>query len=154
MSVVYTGGTFDLFHIGHVQLLAGCRKIAGPDGKVVVAINPDDFVLKFKGIKPTMSVPERMAVLLSCKFVDEVIINNGWADSTKTIEKYGPVDFVAIGDDWAPPKDYYAQMGFTKQWLEANDITLIYIDRNTGMSSTTIRQRLKNRPEILHTASV
>jgi hypothetical protein len=40
-------------------------------------------------------------------------------------------------------------MGFTKQWLEDNDITLIYIDRNTGMSSTTIRQRLKHRPEIL-----
>jgi glycerol-3-phosphate cytidylyltransferase len=133
--------------MGHVQLLAGCRKIAGPDGKVIVAINPDDFVLKFKGVQPTMSAHERMEVLRSCKYVDEVVINNGWQDSTKTIEKYGPVDFVAIGDDWAPPKDYYAQMGFTKQWLEANDITLIYIDRNTGMSSTTIRQRLKNRPD-------
>jgi glycerol-3-phosphate cytidylyltransferase len=133
--------------MGHVQLLAGCRKIAGPDGKVIVAINPDDFVLKFKGVQPTMSAHERMEVLRSCKYVDDVVINNGWQDSTKTIEKYGPVDFVAIGDDWAPPKDYYAQMGFTKQWLEANDITLIYIDRNTGMSSTTIRQRLKNRPD-------
>jgi glycerol-3-phosphate cytidylyltransferase len=133
--------------MGHVQLLAGCRKIAGPDGKVIVAINPDDFVLKFKGVQPTMSAHERMEVLRSCKYVEDVVINNGWQDSTKTIEKYGPVDFVAIGDDWAPPKDYYAQMGFTKQWLEANDITLIYIDRNTGMSSTTIRQRLKNRPD-------
>jgi glycerol-3-phosphate cytidylyltransferase-like family protein len=140
--------------MGHVQLLAGCRKIAGPDGTVVVALNPDDFVLKFKGVQPTMSVAERKAVLLSCKYVDEVIINNGWQDSTKTIEAYGPVDFVAIGDDWAPPKDYYGQMGFTKQWLEDNDITLIYIDRNTGMSSTTIRQRLKHRPEITHPQSV
>ena len=66
-----------------------------------------------------------------------------WQANTKTIKDYGPVDFVAIGDDWAPPKDYYGQMGFTKEWLNSNEITLVYIDRNTGMSSTTIRERLK-----------
>lgn len=147
MSVVYTAGTFDLFHMGHVQLLAGCRKIAGPDGKVVVSVNPDEFVLKFKGVQPTMSLSERVAVLRSCRFVDEVVVNTGGQDSTKTIERYGAIDFIAIGDDWAPPKDYYGQMGFTKDWLEEHDITLIYIDRNTGMSSTTIRQRLKSPPE-------
>jgi glycerol-3-phosphate cytidylyltransferase len=143
MSVVFTGGTFDLFHMGHVQLLAGCRKIAGRDGTVVVALNPDEFVEKFKKVRPTMSLPERMAVVQACKYVDEVIVNTGGQDSTKTIKDYGPVDFVAIGDDWAPPKDYYGQMGFTKEWLNSNEITLVYIDRNTGMSSTTIRERLK-----------
>lgn len=146
MSVIYTGGTFDLFHMGHVQLLAGCRKIAGPDGKVIVALNPDEFVEKFKNVRPTMSLSERIAVVSACKYVDEVVVNFGWQDSTKTIEKISqrtPVDFVAIGDDWAPPKDYYAQMGFTKEWFDENEITLVYIDRNTGMSSTTIRERLK-----------
>lgn len=145
MSVVYTGGTFDLFHIGHVQLLGACRKIAGPDGKVIVALNSDEFVEDFKGLRPTMSLPERMTVVLSCKYVDAVVENIGRNDSTKTITKYGPVDFVAIGDDWAPPKDYYTQMGFTKEWLHENGITLLFIDRSTGMSSTLIRSRL--RPE-------
>lgn len=143
MSVVYSGGTFDLFHIGHVQLLAACKKIAGPDGTVVIAVNPDEFVEKFKGVRPTMSLEERMDVVGACKYVDEVIPNTGWQDSTKTIMKYGHVDFVAIGDDWAPPKDYYAQMGFTKEWLGESGITLVFIDRNTGMSSTKIRERLK-----------
>lgn len=146
MSNVYTGGTFDLFHMGHVQLLEGCKKIAGPDGKVVVALNPDEFVEKFKGVRPTISLEERLAVVRACKFVDDAVINTGWQDSTKTIErvcKTWPIDFVAIGDDWAPPKDYYAQMGFTKEWFDENDITLVYIDRNTGMSSSKIRERLK-----------
>jgi len=144
LSVIYTGGTFDLFHMGHVQLLAGCRKIAGKDGKVIVALNPDEFVEKFKKVLPTMSLEERMSVVSSCKYVDEVVVNTGWSDSTKTILEHGPVDFVAIGDDWAPPKDYYSQMGFSKEWLNKHEITLVYIDRNTGMSSTTIRERLKS----------
>jgi glycerol-3-phosphate cytidylyltransferase len=143
VSTVYTGGTFDLFHMGHVQLLAACKKIAGTDGKVIVALNPDEFVEQFKKVRPTMSLDERMAVVSSCKYVDEVVPNIGWQDSTKTIQKYGPVDFVAIGDDWAPPKDYYAQMGFTKEWFDENEITLVFIDRNTGLSSTAIRERLK-----------
>lgn len=142
MSVVYTGGTFDLFHIGHVQLLAACRKIAGPEGTVIVAVNEDEFVEKFKGVKPTLSLVDRMKVLESCRYVDEVIGNFGWSDSKAVIEHVGPVDFVVIGDDWAPPKDYYGQMGFTKEWLNDNEITLVFVDRNSGMSSTLIRNRL------------
>lgn len=145
MSVVYTGGTFDLFHIGHVQLLAACRKIAGPDGKVIVAVNEDEFVEHFKGIKPTLSLNDRMDVVRACRHVDRVVPNFGWSDSKVVIEGEGPIDFIAIGDDWAPPKDYYSQMGFTKEWLNENQITLVYVDRNTGMSSTTIRERLRNR---------
>src|SRR4030095_3817024 len=148
MSTLYSGGTFDLFHMGHVQLLAGSKKIAGEDGLVIVALNEDEFVEEFKGVRPTMSLEERMAVVRACKYVDEVVVNVGRQDSTKTIEglmaTVGRIDFVAIGDDWAPPKDYYSQMGFSKEWLNSNDITLVYIDRNTGMSSSLIRKRLKN----------
>jgi cytidyltransferase-like protein len=143
MSVVYTGGTFDLFHVGHVQLLAACRKIAGPDGTVIVGVNEDDFVEKFKGIKPTLSLEDRIKVLESCRYVDKVVPNFGREDSTLTIEGVGPVDFVAIGDDWAPPKDYYSQMGFTAEWIKEKEITLVFVDRNTGMSSSTIRERLR-----------
>ena len=144
MSIVYTGGTFDLFHVGHVQLLAACRKIAGPDGTVIVGVNEDEFVENFKGIKPTLSLEDRIKVLESCRYVDKVVPNIGRENSTITIERVGPVDFVAIGDDWAPPKDYYAQMGFTPEWIKEKEITLVFIDRNTGMPSTTIRERLRN----------
>ena len=132
-----------MFHMGHVQLLSGCKKISGPDGWVIVALNEDDFVEEFKGVKPTMSLEERMAVVSACQYVDEVVVNTGRQNSTETILRHGPVDFVAIGDDWAPPKDYYAQMGFSKEWLNSHRITLVYIDRNTGMSSTVIRERLR-----------
>ena len=48
MNIIYTGGTFDLFHSGHVNLLKRCREVAGQEGKVVVALNTDDFIFQFK----------------------------------------------------------------------------------------------------------
>jgi glycerol-3-phosphate cytidylyltransferase len=132
-----------LFHPGHVQLLAACRKIAGTDGKVVVALNTDEFIERFKNRLPVMSYAEREVVLQACRFVDDVIPNIGEEDSKKTIVSYGQVDIVAIGSDWAPPRDYYAQMGFTPEWLNDRQITLVFVDRNTSMSTTLIKSRMK-----------
>lgn len=132
-----------MFHIGHVQLLEACRKIAGPEGKVIVALNSDEFIKRFKDTTPVMNFEHRAAVLLASKYVDQVVRNVGEEDSRITIDLHGPVDFVVIGSDWAPPKDYYAQMKFTKEWLNERGVTLLYVDRNTGMSTTEIKARLK-----------
>jgi hypothetical protein len=52
------------------------------------------------------------------------------------------IEVIAIGSDWAG-RDYYGQMGFTKEWLDENDLILIYIDRRTGMSTTKIKEKLR-----------
>ena len=136
-KIVYTGGTFDLFHAGHVNFLRQCAKI----GKVTVALNTDDFIEQFKGKLPVMSYAEREAVLLACVYVDDVIENIGGADSKLSI-KYVLPDFIAVGDDWAK-KDYYKQMQFTQEWLDKLDITLVYIPYTKGVSTTDVKRRLK-----------
>jgi glycerol-3-phosphate cytidylyltransferase len=146
MNVVYTGGTFDLFHKGHVELLAACRKIAGDDGVVVVALNTDEFIAEFKGGAPFQSYEDRKVALEACRYVDRVVQNWGGADSTVTIRGLEPMpDVVAIGSDWAC-RDYYSQMGFTAEWLRENEITLVYVDRTTGESTTSIKERLRSSP--------
>jgi glycerol-3-phosphate cytidylyltransferase len=141
---VYTGGTFDMFHPGHVNFLRQCYKISAGDGwcRVVVALNTDAFILKFKGHKPVFSYDERKAMLESCQYVSEVVPNTGGANSKPTIEKVKP-DFIIVGSDWAK-KDYYAQMGFTQKWLDDRNITLIYIPYTEGISTTELKQRLMN----------
>ena len=57
--IVYTGGTFDLFHSAHVRFLKACRRLAGSDGAVVVALNTDAFIQAYKGSAPIMSFDER-----------------------------------------------------------------------------------------------
>jgi glycerol-3-phosphate cytidylyltransferase len=141
MSRVYTGGTFDYLHSGHINFLRQAKKIAG-DGEVVVSLNTDEFITQYKGKPPIMSYEEREKVLLGCKYVDVVVPNVGGADSKVTILKVKP-DFIVIGSDWAS-KDYYKQMQFTQEWLEEQDIVLVYVPYTVGISTTEIKKRIQN----------
>lgn len=133
---IYTGGTFDLFHSGHVEFLRRCKKL----GSVTIALNTDDFILQYKGKSPVMTYAEREAVLLSCRYVDSVIQNYGGPDSKPSIIK-ARAELIVIGSDWAR-KDYYKQMQFTQEWLDQNGIGLAYIPYTAGISSTQIKRRL------------
>jgi len=137
MSIVYTGGTFDLFHSGHVNLLKRCRDIAGLGGKVVVGINSDAFITRYKKKSPVCSESERIAVLESCRYVDEVVINYGDEDSKPIIGEVKP-HYVVIGSDWAT-RNYYAQMSFTQEWLDARGIGMIYVPYTRDISTTRLR---------------
>ena len=136
-KVLYTGGTFDLFHFGHQNFLKQCKNVAD---EVVVSLNTDDFVERFKGSKPILTFRERERSLNYCKFVDRVIKNGAGEDSRSCILAVRP-QIIAIGDDWAH-KDYYKQMCFDQQWLDDNQITLIYIPYTRGISATEIKKRV------------
>lgn len=138
---IYSGGTYDLFHYGHVRLLKRLKKMAGKDGVLIVALNTDEFVEQFKGSRPVMNLEERMEVLQSCKYVDEVIVNYSGEDSRPTILK-ARANFVVTGTDWCE-RDYMKQMGFTREWLEENNIGFGYIPYTTTISTTDIKKRLK-----------
>ena len=120
--------------------------MAGVDGTVVVSVNTDEFIERFKGRPPVQSFRERKLMLESCRYVDQVIENVGEEDSAYTIQQFSqtcPVDIVAIGSDWAG-RDYYGQMGFTKEWLDDMNIVLVYVDRRTGQSTTNLKKTLKD----------
>ena len=140
MNTVYTGGTFDLFHSGHVNLLKKCREVAGDYGSVIVSLNTDAFIKEYKGKPPVCSDEERKAVLLACRYVDHVVMNVGGQDSKIAIELAEP-DYIVIGSDWAK-KDYYAQMGFDQDWLDERGIGLVYVPYTKEISSTDIKGRM------------
>ena len=135
-SLVYTGGTFDLFHAGHAKFLERCAEL----GPVVVSLNTDEFIEAYKGKPPVLSYADREAVLLACRYVEKVVPNTAGADSKPTIEEVWP-DIIAIGTDWAR-RDYHAQMQFDQDWLDEREIALIYIPYTQGISSTAIKERM------------
>jgi len=136
---VYTGGTFDLFHAGHVKFLERCRQF----GKVTVALNTDEFIETYKGKPPVMSYEERAEVLLACRFVHDVVPNFDGADSRTAIDWVEP-DLIVIGSDWAV-REYHAQMGFDQAWLDERGIGLCYLPYTKGVSSTDIKARISRR---------
>lgn len=138
--ILYTGGTFDLLHAGHINFLHQCKSIVGMNGKVIVSLNTDEFIIKYKQKSPVMNFEERRHVLLGCKYVDDVVCNVGDEDSKKAILMVRP-SIIAIGSDWAR-KDYYKQMQFTQDWLDELNIMLVYIPYTKNISTTILRSRI------------
>ena len=142
MKTLYTGGTFDLFHFGHVHFLSQCRVLAD---RVVVSLNTDSFILQYKKESPILSFDERKKSLLASGLVDEVVVNTGGSDSKPAILEVNP-DIICIGDDWAK-KDYYGQMSFTQDWLDKQGIVLCYVPYLKCISTTEIKKRIITRNE-------
>jgi cytidyltransferase-like protein len=138
---ILTVGTFDTPHLGHYHLF---RQIKGlfPESELVVGVNRDEFVERFKGKKPIFSYDKRSELIGIIDLVDEVLPNRGDEDSKVLILDVEP-DVIAIGSDWLK-KDYCKQMNFTPEWLEEHAIALIYIPRYVEMSSTIMKEKIKN----------
>lgn len=136
MKVAYIGGTFDLFHVGHIELLSKCAEVAD---RVVVALNTDEFCAEYKR-KPVISYENRRQVLLACGYVDMVVRNVGGYDSKKAIDVVDP-DIIVHGDDWTG-EAYLKQLGIDENYLHTHDIELVYFPYTKGISTTEIIKSL------------
>lgn len=134
---VVTAGTFDLIHSGHVNFLRECAQF----GEVIVVLNRDEFIERYKGKPPVMTYEERYQVLSELRSVTEVFPNWANENCATVVDDLCP-DVLAIGSDWAR-KDYYKQMGFDQDWLDARNIKLLYIPYAEGISTTDIKRRLQ-----------
>lgn len=141
MSTILTLGTFDGVHVGHLELLRECRRLAG-DGRVIVALNRDEFVERYKGRRPTFTYAQRAEMVAAVVYVDSVVCNVGDEDAKTAIEVVRP-DWLAIGDDWLDPghdeRRYHAQLGVTPEWLDARGLGIVYVPRTRGVSSSALR---------------
>ena len=135
---IYVGGTFDLFHYGHARFLEQCSKY----GKVIVAINTDDFCERYKR-KPVLTLGERIESVAACKWVDEVIVNIGDEDSGVTIDtiKDKKVTHIAHGDDWTGDS-LIEQLGISQEWLDERGISMLYVPYTKGISTSDIIGRI------------
>ena len=132
-----TVGTFDLGHYGHADLFSWCRSVAN---EVVVGVNTDDFIKRYKGKPPVLSYDERVGIIQAFRDVDEVLPNEAGEDSKPLILRVAP-DIIVIGSDWMK-KDYMKQMNLTPEWLEEQRIALMYIPRHIKISTSDIKARL------------
>jgi glycerol-3-phosphate cytidylyltransferase len=136
--IVLTIGSFDMLHVGHLELLRACRQYAGPDGRVVVGLNRDIFIERYKGRNPVQGYANRAEMLRTCRLVDLVVCNIGDYSSRECIDVVNP-DLLVIGSDWAE-KDYLGQLGIDQAWLDERHLTIRYIPRTRGVSSSALRE--------------
>ena len=102
MKKVITYGTFDLFHVGHLNLLKRAKELGD---YLIVAVSTDEFNEREKNKKTFIPYTERAAIIEAIRYVDNVIPENSWDQKIHDIKTYG-VDVFAIGDDWTGKFDF------------------------------------------------
>jgi glycerol-3-phosphate cytidylyltransferase len=133
IKTVYTAGVFDCFHIGHLNILKKAKEIGD---KLIVGISTDELVKKYKGISTIIPFEERMEIVRSIKYVDEVIPQND-RNKIKALDIIN-FDIWVIGDDWYG-NDYY--MNIEKEFLKRG-VKTDWLPYTKGISSTKIRDLL------------
>lgn len=137
-SIAYCGGTFDLFHPGHVRFF---EWVKARFGFVVVSLNSDSFVKRYKGVEPIQSLPERWEMVSGCRFVDQVVENVRDEDSKPTILLVKPTHIVN-GSDWCRDR-LMSQMGLTESFLSERGITISLCQLPRQFSSTELKERIR-----------
>ncbi len=131
----YTTGVFDLFHIGHLNLL---KRAKSQCDFLIVGVTTDKLCLEGKGITTVMPENERFQIIDSIKYVDKVI----YQDTYDKIKAYhdNKFDVMFVGDDWKG----------TERWkilekdFQQYGVEIIYFKYSDGVSSTILRAKLKD----------
>jgi glycerol-3-phosphate cytidylyltransferase len=127
MTTVLTYGTFDLFHIGHLNLI---NRLAALGDRLIIAVSTDEFNAG-KGKTSVVSYEDRARIIESIKGVDLVIPETSWEQKATDIKEHG-VDIFAIGADWTGKFDDLKEL-----------CEVVYLPRTDGISSTEIKQMLR-----------
>lgn len=129
MKRIITFGTFDVFHVGHVNIL---ERAASLGDYLIVGVSSDNLNYSKKGRYPIYSQDERCKIISSLRFVNEVFIENSLELKKEYIKEY-KADILVMGDDWQGRFD----------WV--NDVCeVIYLPRTPSVSTTEIIEVVKN----------
>ncbi|MCI6223007.1 MAG: adenylyltransferase/cytidyltransferase family protein [Succiniclasticum sp.] len=132
MVIGYAAGVFDLFHIGHLNLLKNAR---GMCDKLIVGVTTDELVT-YKGKTPTIPFEDRKEIVRSIRYVDAVVPQYDM-DKLTMCKKLGAT-ILFVGDDWYGTEKWNA---YEAEFRKAG-IQIIYFPYTRGISSTHISKCL------------
>tara|TARA_Y100000768_G_scaffold389020_1_gene390452 strand:+ start:16381 stop:16797 length:417 start_codon:yes stop_codon:yes gene_type:complete len=138
MIIGYTTGVYDLFHVGHLNLLRNAKSLCD---RLIVGVTVDELV-NYKGKSPIIPFQERSEIVRSIKYVDAVVPQYDM-NKVEACEKV-KANILFVGDDWYNTekwKDYEKQ-------LTSKNIKVLYFPYTKGTSSTLINDTLKKLKEM------
>lgn len=133
MTIGYTTGVYDLFHIGHLNLFKNAKGLCD---KLIVGVTVDELVA-YKGKQAMIPFEDRIELVRSCKYVDAAVPQYDM-DKLMACKKLGAT-MLFVGDDW------YG----TEKWIKYEEdfnregIKIIYFPYTKGISSTKITEALQ-----------
>ena len=134
MIVGYTTGVYDLFHIGHLNLLNNAKKMCD---KLIVGVTTDELMLDYKKKNSVIPYKERSEIVANIKSVDVVVPQ----DTMNKFEAWQKLKFniVFVGDDWHQTPKWK----LIEKDLKQENIRIVYFPYTKGISSTIINDTLE-----------
>lgn len=130
----YTTGVFDLFHVGHLNLLERCKEQCD---QLIVAVCTDEYAQE-SGKNPTIPYADRARIVGALRCVDRVVPME-YTDKLKAWEQYR-FDVLFSGDDWKGSERYC----ITEEQFKPLGVDIVYFPYTAGVSTTQIRQKLNH----------
>lgn len=128
-KIIYTSGTFDMFHSNHLKMIKYAK---GLGGTLIVGVSSDDLVCSYKNA-PIIPFEERMAILEALRDPDIVIPQRSLDHSI--LVKNLNIDVFVVGDDWVGKYDYLRDLG----------VEVFYFPYGDGVSSSKLKKDIYNK---------
>ena len=143
MKRVFTSGSFDLFHVGHLNIL---EKSAALGDELIVGVSTDELIEKYKGMKPIIPFEQRFRIVQSIKCVTKVVKQVKLTEIAQLQRE--KIDIVTIGDGWV---DKYLE---GLEWMKQQPgKEVVYFPYTPGVSTTIIkRQIIESANQIVYAA--
>ncbi len=130
-TIVYTSGTFDMFHFNHLRMINYSR---GLGDILIVGVSTDELVMSYKD-KPVIPFDERLQIIEALKAPD-IVIPQHTLDHTELVQKLN-IDAFVVGDDWWGKYDFLKDLG----------VDVFYFPYGVGVSSTNIKKSIHDTYE-------
>ena len=136
-KIGYTCGVFDMFHVGHLNLLEKCKSMCD---YLIVGVCNDDYVRNIKHKEPVYSEQDRVRILEALKVVDraELVTIEETNDKILAIEKFH-FDVLFSGDDWKGSERYQK----TEEQFKKYGAFIEYFPYTQGISTTQLKKKMK-----------
>lgn len=137
-KIGYTQGVFDMFHVGHLNLINHAKALCD---YLIVGVNSDQLVEEYKHKTPVINQDDRRLIVANIKAVDESVISY----TLDKVDMWNQLRFDAIfiGDDWKGN----ARWEQTKSDLARIGVDVVYLPHTDGVTSTTLRKQEENKVE-------
>ena len=132
-NIGYTTGVYDMFHIGHLNIIARAKEMCDT---LIVGVTTDELCYKRKNKYPIICEADRMAIVGAIRYVDKVVPQVDM-DKLKAVKELG-ADAVFVGSDW---KGTDAWNKYEKEFAKVG-CAVVYLDHTDGISSTILRKKL------------
>lgn len=135
-KIGYTTGVYDMFHIGHLNILRRAKELCD---YLIVGVTTDDLCYKRKHKYPIISETERLEIVKSIRYVDRALFQTNM-DKVSAAKQLG-ADAIFVGSDW---ENTPAWLSYEKE-LKKIGCDVVYLKHTDGISSSILRAKLNER---------